>query len=478
MSNTNKSSAAVLPAEENIMGTAPIPKLLAKFAIPSVISMLVNSVYNLVDQIFIGQGVGYLGNAATNVVFPFVTISMAVSLMISIGTAANVGLHLGGKDQDSANLTLGNGLTLALTSGIILCLFGEIFMVPLLRLFGATDTVLPYAIDYGRIYLLGTMFTSVGIMINDEIRADGNPGYAMGSMLIGAVLNCILDPLFIFVFQWGVKGAALATIIGQFGTLICCILYLKKFRTLTLKKANMRLQLSIVKSILILGLSSFLTQSAALVMQIIMNQQTVKYGNLSQYGADIPLTVFGIVNKVNGLMMSLIMGISIGSQPLFSYNYGAKLYKRVKKLVQTCLLVCVTIGFLGMLCLQTFPQQIISVFGQENELYNEFAVMCLKNMTIFIFVMGVQMVAGVYFQAVGKAKGATVLSLSRQVLFMIPCMLILPYFFGIIGLMWSFPVSDVFSVTLAAIMLTVEMKKLNQLIKNPLAQTDDAATTA
>lgn len=473
MSNKNPSSAAVLPEENNIMGTAPIPKLLAKFAIPSVISMLVNSIYNLVDQIFIGQGVGYLGNAATNVVFPFVTIAMAISLMISVGTAANVGLNLGGKDQECANLTLGNGLTLALSSGILLCILGELFMVPLLRLFGATDTVLPYAIDYGRIYLLGTMFTSVGIMISDEIRADGSPGYAMNSMLIGAVLNCVLDPLFIFVFHWGVKGAAFATIIGQFGTLIFCLLYLKKFRTLTMKKENMKLRLSVVKSIMTLGLSSFLTQCAALVMQIIMNQQTIKYGALSQYGADIPLTVFGIVNKVNGLMMSLIMGISVGSQPLFSYNYGAKLFTRVKKLAKTCLIVCVTIGFLGMLCLQIFPQQIISLFGQENALYNEFAVMCLKNMTIFIFVMGVQMVASVYFQAVGKAMGATVLSLSRQVLFMIPCMLLLPHFFGIIGLMWSFPVSDVFSVAMAAVMLTTEMRKLNRLIRFPLAPEAD-----
>lgn len=232
----------------------------------------------------------------------------------------------------------------------------------------------------------------------------------------------------------------------------------------------MRLRFSIVKDILTLGLSSFLTQCAALVMQIIMNQQTIKYGALSQYGADIPLTVFGIVNKVNGLMMSIIMGISVGAQPLFSYNFGAKLFTRVKKLAITCLIVCVTIGFLGMLCLQLFPQQIISIFGQENDLYNEFAVMCLKNMTIFIFVMGVQMVASVYFQAVGKAMGATVLSLSRQVLFMIPCMLILPYFFGIIGLMWSFPVSDVFSVAMAAVMLTVEMRKLNQLIRVPVVQ--------
>ncbi len=450
---------------ENILGTKPIPELLLKFAVPSVISMLVNSIYNLVDQIFIGQGVGYLGNAATNVVFPFVMISMAVSLMISVGTAANVGLNLGKGDQDQANRILGNGLFLALISGFVILILGEGFMVPLLRLFGATDSILPYAIDYGRIYLVGTVFTTIGILLNDIIRADGNPSYSMRAMLLGAGINIVLDPLFIFVFHWGVQGAALATILGQLATLICGLLYLKKLRTLQMKKENMKLKGDVVKSIVTLGLSSFFTQFAALFMQIIMNQQTIKYGEMSIYGADIPLTVFGIVNKVNGLMMSLIMGISTGSQPLFSFNYGAKKFQRVKQLVKTAMISCVVIGFIGMLCLQSFPNQIISIFGQESDLYNEFAVMCLKNMTIFIFVMGVQMVAGVYYQAVGKPVGALLLSLSRQVLFMIPCFLILPIFFGIKGVMWSFPVSDVLSVAMAALMLAVEMRKLNQMIR-------------
>jgi putative MATE family efflux protein len=427
--------------------------------------MLVNSIYNLVDQIFIGQGVGYLGNAATNVVFPFVMISMAVSLMISVGTAANVGLNLGKGDQDQANRILGNGLFLALISGFVILILGEGFMVPLLRLFGATDNILPYAIDYGRIYLVGTVFTTIGILLNDIIRADGNPSYSMRAMLLGAGINIVLDPLFIFVFHWGVQGAALATILGQLATLICGLLYLKKLRTLQMKKENMKLKGDVVKSIVTLGLSSFFTQFAALFMQIIMNQQTIKYGEMSIYGADIPLTVFGIVNKVNGLMMSLIMGISTGSQPLFSFNYGAKKFQRVKQLVKTAMISCVVIGFIGMLCLQGFPNQIISIFGQESDLYNEFAVMCLKNMTIFIFVMGVQMVAGVYYQAVGKPVGALLLSLSRQVLFMIPCFLILPIFFGIKGVMWSFPVSDVLSVAMAALMLAVEMRKLNQMIR-------------
>lgn len=464
---TKEATTAVkgVSSGENILGTQPIPKLLLKFAVPSVISMLVNSIYNLVDQIFIGQGVGYLGNAATNVVFPFVMISMAVSMMVAVGTAANVGLNLGRGDQEKANQILGNGLSLAVISGIVILIIGQVFMVPLLGLFGATENIMPYAISYGRIYLVGTIFTSLGILLNDIIRADGNPSYSMRSMLLGAGINIVLDPLFIFVFKWGVQGAALATILGQLATLFCGLLYLRKLRTLRFGQQYMKLNGEAVRMILTLGLSSFFTQVAGVFMQIIMNQQTIKYGEMSIYGADIPLTVFGIVNKVNGLMMSLVMGISVGSQPIFSFNYGAKKFDRVKQLVKTTLISCVSIGFIGMLCFQAFPSQIISIFGQENDLYNEFAVMCLKNMTIFIFVMGVQMVAGVYYQAVGKPIGALVLSLSRQVLFMIPALLILPAFFGIKGVMWSFPVSDVFSVALGAVMLAVEMKKMGQMIK-------------
>lgn len=451
--------------QENILGTQPIPQLLLKFGVPSIISMLVNSIYNLVDQIFIGQGVGYLGNAATNVTFPFVTLSMAISLMISIGTAANVGLNLGRKDQDEADRTLGNGFTMALIAGICIFTVGQVFLVPMLKLFGATDNILPYAINYARIYLIGLPFTTLGIMISDEIRADGNPGYAMKTMLAGAAVNIVCDPIFIFIFKWGVAGAALATIMGQFLTMIMCLAYLKNMRTLNFKKGNMKLNFLTVKNILLLGVSSFVTQLAMLVMQIVMNQQTKKYGALSIYGADIPLTVFGIVMKVNQIMMSIIMGITIGSQPVFSFNYGAQKFDRVKNLVKTSLIACTIIGFTGMLILQTFPQQIVSIFGQEDDLYNEFAVMCMKNMTIFIFVMGVQMVASVYFQAVGKPFGATVISLSRQILFMLPCLFIMPIFFGIKGVMWSFPVSDIFSVALSAIMLITEMKSLNQKMK-------------
>lgn len=448
--------------KENILGTLPIPKLLLKFAVPSVISMLVNSIYNLVDQIFIGQGVGYLGNGATNVTFPFVTLSLAISLMISIGCAANVGLCLGRKDVDRANQILATGLTMAIAAGLAIFAVGQIFLTPMLRLFGATDAILPYAISYARIYLFGIPMTTVGIMLGDAIRNDGSPAYTMRSMLIGAVINIIFDPIFIFICKWGVAGAALATIMGQFATMVLNLLYLRKLKSLDFKKENMGLKPEFVKLICSLGFSSFVTQSAMLVMNIVMNQQAIKYGGLSKYGADIPITVFGIVMKINQIMMSIIIGTTSGSQPIYSFNFGAGKLDRVKKTVVTSVAATTLVGLCGMAVLQSFPQQIINIFGQENDLYNEFAVMCLRNMTFFIFVMGIQMTASVFFQATGKPGKATVISLSRQILFMIPCLYILPVFFGIKGIMWSFPVSDVFSVVLSAVMLLAELKLLDK----------------
>ncbi|MBQ1312537.1 MAG: MATE family efflux transporter [Blautia sp.] len=450
--------------KENMLGTRPIPRLLLQFGLPSVISMLVNSIYNLVDQIFIGQRVGYLGNAATNVTFPFVTTCLAISLMISVGTAANVGLNLGRKDQERADRTLGNGFCLAIIAGIVLLIIGQIFLVPLLKIFGATELVLPYAIDYARIYIIGIPFVSIGIMLNDEIRADGSPSYTMRSMLIGAVINIVFDYIFVFPLNMGVQGAAIATIMGQFVTMILGFVYLPRMKTLHFEKKNVKLEPVIVKDILLLGLSSFITQIAMLFMQIVLNRQAVKYGALSKYGAEIPLTVFGIVMKVNQIMTSIILGITTGSQPVFSYNYGARKYTRVRDLVKALILTTSVIGAIGTVCLQLFPQQIISIFGQENELYNEFAVMAIRNMTFLIFILGVQMTASVYFQAVGKPRGSVLISLSRQILFMIPLLFILPLFLGVKGVMFSFPGADIASVILCSILLFRELKDLNQKI--------------
>ena len=294
--------------KENILGTERIGKLLLSYSIPGIISMLVNSIYNMVDQIFIGQKIGYLGNAATSVTYPFVTIFLAIGLMISIGTAANVGLNLGRKEQELADRTLGNGLMLAVVSSVILVSFAQFTMTPMLKLFGATEVILPYAVDYARVYTIGVLFVTTAIVLNDEIKADGHPAYAMVSMLSGAILNVFLDYIFIFPLEMGVKGAALASILGQLLCMIVSLSYLPRFKMLHLHLKNLKPDPMIIKMIFLLGLPSFLTQISGLVMQIVMNNQAVRYGAESIYGSEIPLTVFGIVMKVMAIMMAFIIG--------------------------------------------------------------------------------------------------------------------------------------------------------------------------
>lgn len=446
--------------KENILGTEKIGKLLLTYSIPGVISMLVNSIYNLVDQIFIGQGVGYLGNGATNVSFPFVQLMLALSLMVSAGTAANTSLNLGRKEEEEACHYVGNGFMLSLTFGVVLLVIGQLFLVPLLHMFGATEANLGYAIDYSRIILIGFPFVTAGVMMNDIIRADGSPRYAMTSMLVGAALNIIFDPVFIFIFHWGVKGAALATIIGQIATFILSFCKMRDLKTVKLNYADLRPKARRLKRIVMIGMSAFLTQISMLFVTVLLNNQAAKYGAMSEYGADIPVTCFGIIMKVNQIMMSVIIGITNATQPIFSFNFGAARYDRVRELVKKTVATTFVVGCLGWLILQNFPSQIISIFGQESALYNEFAVMCCKNMTKMIFVMGVPMMAGVYFQAVGKPMQAVLLSLSRQVLFTMPLMVILPIFIGVTGIMYAYPLADCFSITLATILLLVEMRRL------------------
>lgn len=449
--------------KENILGTERISKLLASYAIPGIISMLVNSIYNVVDQIFIGQGVGYLGNGATTVSFPFVQMLLALSIMTSAGTAANMALNLGRKKQDDANHFVGNGFVMAAFWGFLLLTIGEVFLVPLLNFFGATPDNLPYAIDYSRIVLVGFPFVTMGMLMNDVIRADGQPRFAMLSMLSGALVNIVLDPLFIFVMHWGVFGAGLATILGQIVTFILSFTRFRKLRTVHFSASDLRFVPERHRRIVTIGFSAFLSQSAMLISQVVMNNQAQKYGLMSQYGADIPLTCFGVFMKVNAIMISIIIGISNATQPIISYNYGAKLYARIRELLFKAGAVTLIVGIVGESIMQIFPSSIVSIFGQESELYNEFAMMCIRNMTLTIFVMGIPLLSGVYYQAVGKPVQAVILTLSRTLLFLIPLMIIMPLFMGITGVMYSYPVSDVFSIVLASIMMSRELKRLKRM---------------
>ncbi len=453
--------------QENILGTEKISRLMVKFSVPAVISMVVNSIYNLVDQIFIGRSdVGFLGNGATNVAFPFTTLALSIALMISAGTAANISLNLGRKNQERAERTLAQGFFLSAVSGLAVCLIGQCFLEPLLWAFGATDKLIVLARDYSRIILIGVPFVTMGIMMGDFIRADGSPRYAMVAMVSGAIVNTILDPLFLFVFHWGIQGAALATILGQILTFAISLVYmLRRCKTVKLHRAFMRPQWDVARHIFSIGLSACITQAAILVVQISVNNAVKTYGALSIYGAEIPITCIGIVMKVQQIMISFILGTCNGTQPIFGYNYGAKKYRRVRQLVYTTLVTVLVIGFIGWFIFQTFPETVMSIFGQGNTpLYQEFAVISIRTISRFIFVMGVQMLSSVYYQAVGKPIKAIVLALSRQILFMVPMLFILPQFFGLFGVLYAFNVSDLCSLALSVALLIFEMRGLNKLV--------------
>ncbi|MDK2808605.1 MAG: hypothetical protein PWP24_1342, partial [Clostridiales bacterium] len=314
----------------NELGTGRIETLILRFAIPCVIALLINSLYNIVDQIFIGRGVGYLGNGATNVVFPITIIALAFSLMIGDGGAAWLSLKLGEGKEKEAKRGVGIALLLSVIAGVFLLVVTWIFLKPMIYAFGCTDVIYPYAMEYGRMIVVGLPFTMISTSFNSIIRADGNPKYAMFSMMIGCILNIILDPIFIFVLHWGVFGAAFATVIGQLASFFVSVMYLRKFQTISLQKKDFMLEHRVVRSILAFGISSFITQFAIVAVMAVTNNMLKKYGSLSKYGAEIPITAMGITMKVNQIMIAIVVGIASGAQPIIGYNYGARKYDRVK----------------------------------------------------------------------------------------------------------------------------------------------------
>jgi putative MATE family efflux protein len=448
--------------EENILGTEKIGKLILKFSIPCVISMLVNALYNIVDQIFIGQGVGMLGNGATNVVFPLTMIALAFSLMFGDGTSAYLSLKLGEKKKEEASKGVGNGIIISIIISVIFCAFTLIFLNPLLNLFGCTDALRKYATDYGRIIAIGLPFMMIGTTLNSIIRADGSPRYSMITMVTGAILNTILDPIFIFCFGWGVKGAASATIISQILTFILNLLYIRRFKSISLKKDCFKLKLGIAKKIALLGISSFITQMSFVCVTAVINNLLGKYGAKTKYGSEIPITVVGIVMKVNQILNSVIVGITVGAQPIFGYNYGAKKYDRVKKTLKTVLCASITISTIAFILFQTIPDKIISIFGSGDSNYIEFACITFKVYLMLCICNGVQTPSSIFFQAIGKSTKSAILSLSRQIIILIPSMLILSSIFGLIGILSAGPVADGIAFIISTILLVIEIKHLGK----------------
>ncbi len=462
--------------EENILGTERIGKLIRKFSIPCIISMVVNALYNMVDQIFIGHGVGALGNGATNVVFPLSVIGLAIALMIGDGTSAYFSLKLGEKKEEEAKKGVGNGILMIIIASLVFCGITLLFLPQLLDLFGCTEALRFYALAYGRIIAIGLPFVMTGISLNSIIRTDGSPKYSMASMLIGAILNTILDPIFIFVFEMGVEGAAIATILSQFVTFVLNILYVRKFKTIKLSKQDLKPKFTVCKRILALGISSFITQMSFVFLIAIQNNLLGKYGADSKYGAETPITVVGIVMKINQILTSIVLGIAVGAQPIFGYNYGAKKYDRVKKALKIVLTAGVSISTIAFILFQTIPDKLISLFGSGDKLYIEFACMTFKTYLLLCICNGIQIPSGIFFQAIGKSSKSAILSLSRQILLLIPSMFILSNIIGIKGLLWAGPVADALAFLLAVILLIFEVKNLSKSKVRSEALIDDTST--
>lgn len=449
---------------ENPLGVRPIKGLLFSFSIPAIISCLVNSVYNIVDQIFIGQGVGYLGNAATTIAFPLMTIIMAFATLIGSGGSAYAALRLGEGRKREALLTLNNLLVIAIGLGILLAATGLIFLKPILTLFGATETTMPYAIDYTSIVLMGVPFSVISIALSNMARTDGHPRMSMYGILIGAALNTVLDPIYIFILDWGVKGAAIATITAQFvSTVVLCYYFLRK--------GNMRFTRRYMKpvgrvwyKIFSLGISSGITSLVACIMQVVMNNSLVYYGNQTEITGDVALSAMGIVMKIAMILASVCIGFGIGAQPILGFNLGAKKYTRVRHTYLLAVSIATGSILIGWAVCQLAPHLVLSLFGKENQTFTDFAVRCLRIYLGGIFCAGFQIVSTNYFQATGQPLKASLLSMLRQLILLIPLLLILPLFFGLNGLLYAGPCADISSAVIVALFILPEMRKLNRRI--------------
>ena len=445
---------------ENPLGTAPVGGLIRKFAIPAIISMLVSAMYNIVDQIFIGQGVGMLGNAATNVAFPVTTIATAMALLLGIGGASNYNLEMGAGREKKASGIAGTALSSLAISGAVLCVIVVLFLKPLLTLFGATKDVMPYAVDYTGITALGLPFYILSVGGNHVVRADRSPTYSMACVTAGAVINTILDPLFIFGFGWGIKGAAWATVIGQVVSGILVVVYFWKFRKMYLEKSMLKPRLHYLKAITALGLASCINQIAMALVQIVLNNILRYYGAASIYGSDIPIACVGVISKVNQVFMAICIGISQGCQPIWGFNYGAEKYSRVRQTYRYSVTACTVIATGFFLCFQLFPHQIVGIFGTGSDLYFQFAERYLKIYMFMTFANGIQPMSSGFFTSLGKAKLGVVMSLTRQVIFLLPLIVIFPLFMGIDGVMYAGPIADAAAFALAIIFARRELMKM------------------
>ncbi len=435
-----------------------IPRLMWKYFLPAFASVIIHSLYNIVDRIFIGQGIGALALSGLSAVFPIMIIMMAFGMLIGMGAGVRVSLNLGKQKFDRAEKVLGNAFVMMIIVALFIAVIGFLIKTPLLHFFGVGEETFSYADDYLSIILLGSVFNITGYSLNNIIRSEGNAKTAMISIFIAAGLNLILDPIFIFILNMGVKGAAIATVISQFVLFIWVIIhFLSKRSVVRLKINNFRLQGSIVWHILTIGFAPFSMQMASSVVFGTFNVQLIKYGG------DIAVGVMGIVMSVAMLLVMSVIAINMAAQPIIGFNYGAKNYRRVKQTFIIGLISATVISFIGFFVAQLFPQAIIKSFNSNDKQLLEIGVTGLRIFLVALPVVGFQIITGNYFQAIGKAGIAALVSLMRQVIILLPLLFILPQHYGLTGVWMAGSVSDIISAAVVSLFLIREMRRLNAL---------------
>lgn len=460
MSNTPENAENT---RSELLGNASVTSLMVKFAVPSIIAMLVGALYNIVDQLFIGQAVGPLGNAATNIAFPFSTSCLSLALLFGIGGASCFNLNMGRGEREKAPYFVGNAAVMMIICGIILTVITRLFLTPLLNLFGSPADVLPLAEEYVGITSWGFPFMIITTGGGHLIRADGSPRMTMLCNLLGAGINTVLDAVFVLGFQWGMAGAAYATIIGQIISGTVAMIYLTRYKTVHVGLKHLRIRWRYTGRIMAIGMASCINQLAMMVVQIAMNNLLKHYGALSAYGESIPIAVSGIVMKVNQITFSIVIGLGQGAQPIISFNYGAEKYDRVQKAFRSAITVGAAVAVTAFILFQLFPREIISAFGSGTEEYFNFGVKFFRVFLFFTWLNCLQPIASMFFTSIGKSVKGAFLSLTRQILFLLPPMIVLPIFFGIDGILYSGPLADLLSGIACVIMLIVEFRIMKRL---------------
>lgn len=455
------------------LGQEKISKLLLKFSIPCITGLLISALYNIVDQIFIGNSeLGFLGNAATGVSFPVICVANAFAWCVGDGAAAYLSICAGRKDTESAHKCVGTGITATLIIGVVLALLCELFAQPLMAMFGASSQTLEMAVDYFRIVAAFFPVYLLGAVMNSAIRADGSPAYAMAAVLAGAIINIILDPVFIFLLHWGIAGAAWATAIGQSVSFLVCAVYFFKPKTFRLSKRSFMIDNAVLRSMVALGASTFVTQISIVVLSLVSNMTLAHYGALSVYGPDIPISVFSIQTKVYTVVCNIVVGIVLGGQPIFGYNYGARKMDRVRESYRIVFLSTVIVGAVAVLIFELWPQMVIGIFGSGNALYQEFAVKTFRVYLSLTVITCLVKMTSVFFQSIGKPIHAVIASLIRDIVCFTPLAIILPAILerqtpgtGIYGILYAAPISDlVAAVVIVALTISFfrELKKLEE----------------